>query len=138
LLFDLYAHVSSCFFYQVLVFVREQQDRLFRVVDEICGEIWLIVQDQRDVVSSRNIFRGDNRELIPREIALESDLLDRSACGGASHRCAVKHVRKRKIIDVERGAGNFLPALFPGKRFSDGMIHYGFVITNGFASSSLR
>ncbi len=115
LFFDLYRHISSCLFEQVLIFVREQQDRFFGMVDEISSEIRLIVQDKGDVVSAGNVFGGDNSEFIPREIAFKRDVLDLSARGRAAHRDAVKHVRKRQVIDVERLPRDFLASLFPGK-----------------------
>jgi len=78
----------------------------------------------------------------------EGDVRDFPARDGAAYGRAIKHVRERQIIDVQRLAGNFLAALFARNGFADGMsinhgftrivYGFGFVITNGFVSSSRR
>src|SRR6185369_17215933 len=93
------------------------------MVDEIRREIWLIVENERDVVCAGNVFRGDDRELVPRQIAFKRNVRDLPPCGGAAHSRAVQHLGKREIVDVKRRAGDFLSAFFSRKRFPDRMIH---------------
>ncbi len=88
--------------------MREQQDGLFGMIDEAVREIWLIVQDQGDVVCARDVFSGDDDKLVPGNVAFEGDVRDLSARDWTANRCAVKHLRERQIIDVQRLAGDFL------------------------------
>ena len=43
----------------------QQQNRLFGMIDELRGQTGLIVNDQRDAILARNIFRGDDYEFVP-------------------------------------------------------------------------
>ena len=38
---------------KIFVRVSEQNDRLFRMIDDFVGEVRLIVEDQRDVIFAR-------------------------------------------------------------------------------------
>ena len=77
--FDFDAHVAARFFQQILVRMRQQHDRFFRMIDDFVGEIRLIVEDQRDVVFAGNVFGGDDGELVPGNVAFERDVLDSPA-----------------------------------------------------------
>ena len=35
--------------------MRQQHDRLFRVIDDVVGQVRLIVEDQRDAVAAGNV-----------------------------------------------------------------------------------
>jgi hypothetical protein len=70
------------------------------MIDELRGEIRLIVEDQRDVVCARDVFRRDDGEFMPWNIARERDVLDTAACGRAAHGCAVQHAGKRQVVDI--------------------------------------
>ena len=61
--------------------VGEEDDRLFGVVDDVAGEVGLIVDDQRDDVRARDVVGGDDGELVPGDARLEIDVADR--CRGA-------------------------------------------------------
>src|ERR1041384_7438670 len=92
------------------------------MIYKVGGEKRLIGKNQCDVICARNIFRRDDGELVPRNVAFEGDVCNSSTRRGAAHSHAVKHVREGQIVDVERLTGDFLPALFTRERFADGMI----------------
>src|SRR5690349_1124110 len=94
------------------------------MIHEAVGEIWLIVEDERDVVCAGDVFRGDDDELVPGNVAVEGDVRDLAARDGTPHGRAVKHVREGQIIDVQRLTGDFSAALFAGNWFADGMISH--------------
>src|SRR5215213_5150933 len=100
------------------------------MIHKTISEIRLIVQNERDVVCAGNVFGSDDNKLVPGNVAVEGDVCDLSARHWTAYRGAVKHVGKRKIIDIQRLAGDFLASLFAGDGFADGMsISHGF---NGF------
>ena len=66
------ANVAARFFEQVLVRVGQQHDRLFRMIDDFVGEIRLIVEDQGDIVFAGDIFRGNDGEFVPGNVACET------------------------------------------------------------------
>src|SRR5437868_6356183 len=122
--------------------MSEQHDWLFGMVNNLVGQVRLIVEYQRDVVFAGDIFDGDDREFIPRnEVSttcrsrwlvwamastgsglrlFERNILDAPARGRAAHGHAVQHAVKLQIVDVERRTGNFLAAFFAGNGFADG------------------
>ena len=63
---DIDSHVTAGLLEQLPVSVREEHHRLFEVIDAIPGEIRLVVEDQRDRVTPRNIRRSDDRRVPPR------------------------------------------------------------------------
>src|SRR5438874_7556251 len=93
-------------------------------------EILLIVENQRDVVFTRNVSGRNDREFVPRDRSvsaacdggwlLERDRLDSPARDRAAHSHAVQHPFELQIVDVERRAGNFLAAFFAGDCFANG------------------
>ena len=95
--------------------MREEQDGLFRMIYKIRSEIWLIIEDQSNVVCAGDVFGGDYRELVPRNVAFERDVCDSPSRRRTAHRDAVKHLGERQIIDIQRLAGDFLAAFFAGK-----------------------
>src|SRR5687767_3300881 len=132
--------------------MRDQQHRLFGVIDETVGEIWLVVENQRDVICAGHVLSSDDRELIPWYVAAKRDVRDLAARRRTANRRAMQHVRKRQIVDVQRLTRNLLAPLFSRKRFANWVIRhsvpfglylcafcvYGFAMTNGFASNSRR
>ena len=56
---------ATAFGSSVAVRMRQQQNRLFRMIDRAIRKARLIVLDQRDVVFPGNIFRGDDDEFVP-------------------------------------------------------------------------
>src|SRR5439155_1124438 len=55
--------------------MSQQNDRLFWMIDDFVGEVRLVVENQRHIVFTGDVFRGNDREFIPRNIAV------RTACG---------------------------------------------------------
>src|ERR1044071_1314170 len=92
--FDLKTNVTARFFEQVLVRMSEQHDRLFRVIDELRGEIRLIHQDERDAVFARNVFGRDDDEFVPRDVAFKRNVPDAATRGGAADGRAIEHLRE--------------------------------------------
>src|SRR5205807_9936846 len=130
------------FFEQILVLMREQNDRLFRMIHNFVGEVRLIVEDQGHIVFTWNIFGSDNHEVIPGNITFERNIFDAPTWNRTAHSNAMQHSGKREVIDVERLAGNFLPAFFARDGFADEVwfrsnTHYPFSPRQGFADLRL-
>ncbi len=49
--------------------MRQQQDRLFGMVDDSIGQARLIVLDQSDAILAGNVLRGDDDKFVPVEFA---------------------------------------------------------------------
>ncbi len=64
--------MAARFFEQVFVGMGQQHDWLFRVIDDFVGEIRLVVENQRDVVFAGNVFRRDDGEFVPGNVAFET------------------------------------------------------------------
>ena len=75
--------------------MREQDHRLFRMIDCRFRQAGLIVNDQGDYIFSGNIARGDNRELVPADRRIEMNAADAPARNCAAHGDAVNHSGKR-------------------------------------------
>src|SRR5207237_2612984 len=74
------------------------------------GERRLVVVDQRDDVSARNVAMIDEREAGRFEI--EADVDDLSGRNGGADRARVQQTGERDVVDVARGAGHLLHAFF--------------------------
>ena len=59
--------------------MRQQQDRLFRMIHHSIGQAGLVIHDERDDIAAGNIFGGDDGELVPGDAFTELDLFNRSA-----------------------------------------------------------
>jgi hypothetical protein len=99
--------------------VRDQDDRFFRVVHDTVGQIGLIVGNELHAVRAGNVRRGHDDVLVPRNRGIEPDLLDATARDGAADGDAVKHARRRHVVDVERLAGDFRAAFLAPDRAAD-------------------
>src|SRR5207249_3335182 len=103
--------------------------RFFRMIDDFVGEVRLVVENQRDIVFTGDVFRGNDREFIPRNIAvrtacgsgrlIEGNIFDAAARNRTAHGDAVQHAGETQIVNVKRLAGNLLPAFFAGNGFAD-------------------
>ena len=101
------------------VAVGHQNDRLLRVIDDVGGEIRLIVRDERDTIDTRDVGGGDDGELIPRDRRVEADLADPAARDGAPDRDAVEHTGRRDVVDVQRLAGDLRSTFLAARRSAD-------------------
>ncbi len=102
----MHRHGTSRFLDNIAIVMREQQDRLFRMIDYIVGEVGLIVDNQRDAVAARNVVGSDDGDFVPRDSGTIVDLDDAPASHGASDRGAVEHARHREVVEVSRLAGH--------------------------------
>ncbi len=98
----------------VAVGMRQEQDRLLRMIDHAIGQAGLVIHDERNDIAAGNIFGRDNGELMPGDTFTESDRFNRSAGDGAAHRGAKDHARQREIVNVAGLPGYFGRALFAG------------------------
>ena len=115
--FDVDLHRAPRFLQQILVRMRQQDDRFFGMVDEFGGEAGLIVHDQRDFVLAGNVGGRDDREFVPGNAVAVANAADAPARDAAAHGHAVDHVRKGEVVHVLGAAGDFFAPLFP----QDGM-----------------
>ena len=88
------AHIAPRFFEPVLVLMSEQNDWLFGMIHKVVGKIRLVVEDQRNIVLAGNVFRGNDRELIPRNLAFEGNVFDAAPGNRTAHGDAAKHSGK--------------------------------------------
>ena len=84
--------------------VRKEQNRLGEVIDLVLGQARLILVDQRDDVLAGDVAVVDDGESGLVEI--ETNGVERSARDRGANRPAVKHARKRQIVDIPGGAGD--------------------------------
>src|SRR5579863_2817697 len=102
--------------------MRQQQDRLLRMVDEITGQAGLIVNDEGNAVCTGNIFGGDDDKFVPRNAGAESDVLDLAARNLTADGSAVEHVGQNHVVHVLRLSGYFLGAFLAWNRCADNAI----------------
>src|SRR5437870_12738305 len=125
--------------------MSEQNDWLFRMIDNFVGEIRLVVEDQRDIVFTRDIFGSNDRKFVPRNVEvrtacgagsprghpergagcgrlIERNILDAPTRNRATYSYAMQHPRKSDVINIKRLAGNFLPAFFAKDWFTNKVI----------------
>ena len=99
--------------------MREQNDRLFGMVDHLRGKAGLIVLDQRDFIFARYIGGRDDREFAPRNAFAESDPADVPPRDAAAHGHAVQHIRKGEVVHVAGATGHFFASLFADDGMSE-------------------
>src|SRR3954471_4737227 len=119
------SNVATSLFKQIFIRVSEKQDRLFRVVDEFVHKIWLVEENQRDTILSRNIFGRDDCELVPGDVALKGNLFDATARRWTADGRTVEHFGKVQVVNVARLSRNFVAPLFSRHRPPDDF-HYAF------------
>ncbi len=117
--FDFDVHGSASLFEQILVRMREEQNRLFGVIHSLGSEAGLVIDEQSDAVFPGNIFCLDDGELVPGDAVSETNGSNAPASEGAANRDPVQHVRKCEVVDVLRAARDFLASLFALHRFSN-------------------
>ena len=86
--------------------VRDQDHRLFGMIDDAGGEVRLIVDDQLHEISARDVGGGDDDELVPGDGGIEADVLDPPARDRTSDGDAMQHPRRRHIVDVQSLPGD--------------------------------
>ena len=101
------AHRAPRFFEQVLVGVRQQHHRFFRMIDEIRCQARLIFLYQRRAILAGNILGSDDCKFVPGDIAFEMNLAEPAPRNRTAHRCAKEHAREREVAHIARAAGHF-------------------------------
>src|SRR5438093_12562615 len=86
------------------------------MIDDLIGEARLVVENQRDGILSRNVWRRDDDELVPRNAGNVFDPDDFAARNFTPHRNTVDHSGKGEIIDIPGTAGNLVETFFSGDR----------------------
>jgi len=117
---DLDGDAAPAFLQHDRVRVREQDDRLLRVVHAIGRQIRLVVGDERDDVPAGDVGGGDDRELIPGEPGRKADVPDRSPHDGTADRRSVQHAGQHEVVNVPRLPGDFRASFLAGNRSTDG------------------
>src|SRR5258705_11900909 len=92
------------------------------MVDNFIREIRLVIENQCNVIFAGDVFRGDDGELVPGDVACKRDVLDATTSHLTPDRGSVNHVWERNVVDIQRLAGDFLPTFFAWRRFTDGMM----------------
>src|SRR5258708_2738678 len=94
--------------------MREQHNRLLRVIYNVGGEARLVMQDERDFIGPGlgNIARRDDGELIPWNAFTVTDCLDVSARHGTADGGSMEHPGHGDVVDVACTSGDFLDAFF--------------------------
>src|SRR5438309_3595718 len=80
------------------------------MIHKLGGEARLVVQNQGNTVSPRNVFRGDNNIFVPGDAWIKIDFFDFPARDDATYGRAVKHTGQNHVIHVTRHSGDFVPA----------------------------
>src|SRR4029077_8954184 len=88
-----------------------KDNRFLGMVHNPIRQTWLIVDDQSDVIPSRDIFCRHNNKLVPCDSRAKSYLFNLAARNAAANSSTVEHVRQRHVIDVLRSASNFVASL---------------------------
>src|SRR5438128_3215770 len=101
------AHRAPRFFEQVLVGVRQQHHRFFRMIDEIRCQARLIFLYQRRAILAGNIVGSDDCKFVPGDSAFEMNLAEPAPRNRTAHRCAKEHAREREVAHIARAAGHF-------------------------------
>ena len=92
------------------------------MIDHAIRKAWLIVLNQRDIVFSGNILRGDDEKFVPVDSGAEGYLLDFAARNFAAHRRAVQHVGKRNVVNVPCSSRDFVAPFFSRRGQADDTI----------------
>lgn len=94
-----------------LVGMREEQNGLFGVVDEVGGEAGMVFGEVDDGVPAGDVGSADDGELRPVDGGREGDGVDAAAGDGGAYGGAVPHTREGEVVDVLRRAEDLGAAL---------------------------
>ena len=99
---DLDGHPAACGIRPRAIFMRNQHDRLFRVIDDIGREVRLVVHDQFHDVRARDVCGGHDRVLVPVDGGIEPDPFEPAARDGTANGHAMKRAGRRNIVHIKR------------------------------------
>ena len=94
-----------------LVRMREQQDRLFRMVHLVSGQAGVILCEVNDCVLAGYIGRADYDKFTPVHGGVEVDGADASACDAGTYGGTVPHAGQSQVVDILRSAQHLGAAL---------------------------
>ena len=97
------------------VLVAEHEDGLFRVVHFAIDEERLVHFDQVHIIFARDVLRGDDDDVVPVVVGIETDLFDDAAGNRGSQRDAVQAMGKMVVVDVLRDAGQLVGTFFAAR-----------------------
>jgi hypothetical protein len=89
------------------ILVREQEDRLFRVADEIDREQRLIVLDQRHEVLAGNVLVIRDDYAAPVERRIERDLANAAVRDHGAHRPPVEQPGHAQVVEIAGASRDF-------------------------------
>ena len=135
--FDIDGDSAARFFQEIAIGVRQQQDRLFGVLEKLLDQVGLIIDNQSDDVLAGDVLRGDDGELVPRDFRREGDVADAAARAGSANGRSVEHAGQDSVVDVDRFPGDFVPALFARDGGADGVLSHVLVYRVGGAIAFL-
>ena len=95
-----------------------EQDRFGDVPDLLFGEEGLVVLDQRDDVSARDVSVVGDEKIC--RVKLRVDGEDLASRDRGTDRRPVKHSGEGEVVDVPGGPGDLRNALFAGDVPADG------------------
>src|SRR5215469_17131082 len=96
--------------------MRQQENRLFGMIHGSIGQAWLILDNQRNAVLSRNILGGHDHKLFPRNTCPKRDLFDLASRNSAPNGRPEQHVGYRYIIDILRAASDLVATFLTRNR----------------------
>src|SRR5262249_34996037 len=109
---DLDVDGATCFFEQILVWMRQQENRLFGMVHEAVGEGGLMLDKQSDAILPGDVIGHYDGEFGPRDHWIETHRDNAPARSRAAHGGAVDHSWESEIVDVVSGTSDFVTAFF--------------------------
>ncbi len=112
----LHTHTGDRLAQFLLVRVRQQHNRFVAVVYLAIGEARLIGKNELDMIVAGNISRGDNRELAPVDVAIETDRANQPAGNAAPHRSAVPHPIAFNVVHIARASQQLVHTFLAGNR----------------------
>ena len=116
------------------VLVAEHEDGLFRVVHFAIDEKRLVHLDQVHIVLARNVFRGDDHDVVPVVVGIETDFFDDAAGNRGSQRDAVEAMGKMDVVDVLRDAGQLVGTFFAAGALPNARHGLSYCVSESIAS----
>lgn len=101
------------------ILVSQHENGFLRMIDNSIRKTGLVVGDECDRVFPRNIPRGNDHKLVPRDPVSENNLLDATSRNLAPDGRSVQHIRQSHVIDVLCVSGDFIPSFFTWNRAAD-------------------
>src|SRR5258708_7312083 len=92
--------------------MRQEHDGLLRMVHDLSRETGLIMQDQRNFISSAsgNVACSNDYELVPGNPFTVTNRFDASTRHSAADGSSVEHAGHSDVVDVARTARDFVHA----------------------------